>query len=59
MNEVPPIGFGTWKIPKDEVKEVVYRAIKDCGVRHLDCACDYGNEKEVGDGIKQVTSDQY
>ena len=19
--------------------------------RHIDCACDYGNEKEVGDGI--------
>ncbi len=33
--------------------DVVYQAIVD-GVRHLDCACDYGNEVEVGHGIKRA-----
>ncbi len=33
----------TWKIPKDITSSVVFEAIK-IGVRHLDCACDYGNE---------------
>jgi len=31
----------------------VAAAIK-AGYRHLDCACDYGNEREVGAAIKQV-----
>jgi D-xylose reductase len=31
----------------------VYQAIV-AGVRHLDCACDYGNEVEVGLGIKKA-----
>jgi D-xylose reductase len=35
------------------VAEVVYQAIV-AGVRHLDCACDYGNEVEVGIGIKRA-----
>lgn len=35
------------------VANVVYEAIV-AGVRHLDCACDYGNEVEVGHGIKRA-----
>ena len=31
----------------------MYESLK-AGVRHLDCACDYGNEKEVGDGIHRA-----
>jgi diketogulonate reductase-like aldo/keto reductase len=31
-------------------------AIKN-GVRHLDCACDYGNEVEVGQGIAKAISE--
>lgn len=54
MNEIPALGLGTWKIPKDIVETVVYESIRDCGVRHLDCACDYGNEIEVGNGIKRA-----
>lgn len=34
-------------------------SVSDCiaikrGYRHLDCACDYGNEVEVGAGIKEA-----
>ena len=34
----------------------VYDAIK-IGIRHLDCASDYGNEIEVGKGINQAISE--
>ena len=47
---MPVIGLGTWKIPKEATATAVHAAIKQ-GYRHLDCACDYGNEKQVGQGI--------
>lgn len=46
----PMFGLGLWKVPKESCAEIVYLAIK-MGVRHLDCACDYGNELETGAGI--------
>jgi D-xylose reductase len=54
--QMPAMGFGTWKIPQRDAKVTVYEAIK-AGFRHLDCACDYGNEKEVGEGISQAISE--
>ena len=53
---IPVVGLGTWKIPRDETAEVVYAAIKS-GYRHLDCACDYGNEVQVGEGIAQAIAE--
>ena len=55
-HSIPPVGFGLWKIPKDQCASAVYQAIKS-GYRHLDSASDYGNEKEVGDGIKRAIDD--
>lgn len=52
--QIPTVGLGTWKIAKTEAAAVVYAAIRDAGVRHIDCACDYGNEVEVGQGIKKA-----
>jgi len=49
----PLNGFGTWKIPKEEVASVIDNAIK-AGYRHFDCACDYGNEVEVGAAFKKA-----
>ena len=48
------IGLGTWKISKESAETAVYNAIKEAGIRHIDCACDYGNEVEVGLGIKRA-----
>ena len=53
LNELPPVGFGLWKISSEDCARVVYEAIK-AGYRHLDSACDYGNEREVGRGIKKA-----
>jgi D-xylose reductase len=53
MDEKPRIGLGLWKISQDVCADVVYNAIK-LGYRHLDSACDYGNEVEVGKGIARA-----
>lgn len=54
--EMPKVGFGLWKIPQDICADAVYNAIK-AGYRHLDSACDYGNEVQVGEGIKRAIDD--
>ena len=54
--QIPPIGFGLWKIPEQECADAVYQAIK-LGYRHLDSASDYGNEVQVGEGIKRALDD--
>jgi len=51
--QMPVIGLGLWKIDKTRVADVVVEAIR-AGYRHLDSACDYGNEKEVGEGISRA-----
>jgi len=51
--QMPLIGLGLWKINKETVADTVVEAIR-AGYRHLDSACDYGNEKEVGEGIKRA-----
>jgi D-xylose reductase len=50
---LPLIGLGTWKIGRPEAGEVVLEAVRR-GYRHLDCACDYGNESEVGAGLERA-----
>ena len=53
---MPEIGFGLWKIDQDQCASVVYEAIK-AGYRHFDSACDYGNEKETGEGLIKAIAD--
>lgn len=48
---MPAIGLGTWQSKPNEVKMAVEAALRH-GYRHIDTAFAYGNEKEVGDGIK-------
>ncbi len=50
---MPAVGLGMWKIDKPQVPSLVEEAAR-CGYRHFDCACDYGNEAEVGDGLTRV-----
>lgn len=52
----PSVGLGFWKLPKPEVAGLVQSAIRT-GYRHLDCACDYGNEAEAGAGITAALRD--
>ena len=52
-DKMPMLGLGLWKIPKGECANAVYKAIES-GYRLLDSACDYGNEKETGEGIKNA-----
>jgi D-xylose reductase len=53
---MPAVGLGLWKLDCDEVADTVYNAIKT-GYRHLDSAADYGNEKQVGEGIARAIAD--
>jgi diketogulonate reductase-like aldo/keto reductase len=50
-DKLPAVGLGFWKVPRENAAELVVEAIR-AGYRHLDCACDYGNEAEVGAGIR-------
>lgn len=55
---VPFLGFGTWQAAPGEVRKAVAHAIKS-GYRHIDCASCYGNEDEVGEGIKEAIDAGY
>ncbi|KAL4924552.1 aldo/keto reductase [Aspergillus undulatus] len=48
---IPAVGLGTWQSKPNEVKEAVTSALK-IGYCHIDAAAVYGNEREVGNGIK-------
>ena len=47
------MGLGTWKIPSEILPDLIPSAV-ELGYRHFDCACDYGNEPAVGEGLKRV-----
>ena len=52
---IPAVGLGTFQGDdgnNSSVKEVVLMALRN-GYRHIDTAAAYGNEKEVGDAIKE------
>jgi len=49
--KMPAVGLGTWQSKPNEVREAVKAALL-AGYRHIDTALAYGNEAEVGQGIK-------
>ena len=53
QQQMPAVGFGLWKIARDDTADMVFQAIK-AGYRHLDSAADYGNEKQAGEGIRRA-----
>ena len=49
---IPTIGFGTMTLKGDVCVQAVKTALQ-MGYRHIDTAWFYGNEKEVGEGLRQ------
>jgi D-xylose reductase len=50
-DRVPAVGLGLWKVPRPAAADLVRQAVRT-GYRHFDSACDYGNEAEVGAGLR-------
>lgn len=51
--KIPAVGLGTWQSDPGQVKAAVAHALKS-GYKHIDAAFVYGNENEVGDGLKEA-----
>jgi 2,5-diketo-D-gluconate reductase A len=56
-NRIPQLGFGVFQIDPSETVEAVTHAL-EVGYRHIDTAEMYGNEREVGEGIRQSGLDR-
>ncbi len=52
---IPQLGFGVWESPVSVCKKSVLTALQN-GYRHIDTAQNYGNEKEVGQAIREFMS---
>ena len=50
--EVPTIGFGVFEVDPGETADAVADALA-AGYRHVDTATAYGNESQVGEGIRR------
>ncbi|RII20237.1 putative oxidoreductase [Streptomyces sp. YIM 130001] len=49
--EMPALGLGVFQTPPDETRAAVEDAL-DLGYRHIDTAAAYGNEREVGQALR-------
>jgi 2,5-diketo-D-gluconate reductase A len=56
-NAIPQLGFGVFQIEPDHTAAAVRTAL-EAGYRHIDTAEMYGNEKEVGQGIREAGLDR-
>lgn len=54
---IPQLGFGVYQIEPDKTAEAVRTAL-EIGYRHIDTAEMYGNEKGVGQGIRDAGLDR-
>jgi 2,5-diketo-D-gluconate reductase A len=50
-NRIPQIGLGTWPLNDAQVAPVIVAAV-EAGYRHIDTAYRYGNQRGVGQGIR-------
>lgn len=54
---IPQLGFGTFQIPPEQTREATLAAL-ETGYRHIDTAQMYGNEKEVGQAVRDSGLDR-
>ena len=54
---LPAIGLGVFQSAPEETAAAVHAAI-EAGYRHIDTAAAYGNEREVGEGIRRAGIDR-
>jgi 2,5-diketo-D-gluconate reductase A len=56
-SSIPQLGFGVFQVPPEDTAEITGKAL-DVGYRHIDTAEMYGNEKGVGQGIRDAGLDR-
>jgi 2,5-diketo-D-gluconate reductase A len=54
---IPQLGFGVFLIPPEETKQATLAAL-EVGYRHIDTAQMYGNEKQVGEAVRESGVDR-
>lgn len=54
---LPPIGLGVFQSPPEQTATAVDTALR-LGYRHIDTAAAYGNERQVGEGIRRSGVDR-
>ncbi|MEW2546913.1 aldo/keto reductase [Streptomyces sp. NPDC047002] len=54
---IPQLGFGVFQIPPKDTRAAVLKAL-ETGYRHIDTAQMYGNEKEVGQAVRDSGLDR-
>jgi diketogulonate reductase-like aldo/keto reductase len=55
--EIPAVGMGVFQTPPEETVAAVEAALA-AGYRHIDTAAAYGNEREVGEGLRRSGVDR-
>lgn len=55
--QMPALGFGVFQSPPQETADAVETALQ-VGYRHVDTAAAYGNEREVGAGVRRSGLDR-
>jgi diketogulonate reductase-like aldo/keto reductase len=52
-NSMPMVALGTWQVPEGDECVNAVRTALESGYRHIDTAQAYGNERSVGEGLRQ------
>lgn len=52
-NEIPQLGFGVFQIADGQYAKTLMKQAFQLGYRHVDTARVYGNERSVGDAVRQ------
>jgi 2,5-diketo-D-gluconate reductase A len=55
--EIPQLGFGVFQVPPEQTREATLMALR-AGYRHIDTAQMYGNEKQVGEAVREFDVDR-